>query len=319
MTGDVLGRAVELGDAAAALDHLDEGPLAIVIEGDAGIGKTTLWGAAAELAAERGAHLLVARPTEAEVRLTFSALADLLVGLPIERFASLPPPQIKALNVALLRFEPDEGGIDPRAATAGALALLHALAEERPVLVAIDDVQWLDRASRDALTFAIRRLGTSRIGLLIAARPDERSAQLGIDTALPTRRIKRIRLGPIGPGALYQLFVDRLGQALPRATVVRIAEASKGNPFDALEIARAMLEAGHRDPSAPLPVPSSIDGLAGERIRRLPDETRLELLRVASLARPTTALIDASRLGPAEDAGLVEISLDGDVAFTHPL
>src|SRR5215831_16690984 len=173
MTGDVVGRTVELGDAIAALDHLDEGPLAIVIEGDAGIGKTTLWSAVADLAAERGVHVLIARPAESEARLTFSALADLLVDIPVERFASLPAPQIKALNVALLRFEPDEAGIDPRAATAGALALLFALAEERPVLLAIDDVQWLDRASRDALTFAIRRLGTSRVGLLLTVRPED--------------------------------------------------------------------------------------------------------------------------------------------------
>lgn len=319
MTGDVVGRAVELGDAATALDHLDEGPLAVVIEGDAGIGKTTLWQAAVDLAADRGAHVLIARPTEAEVRLTFSALADLLVDLPVERFASLPAPQIKALNVALLRIEPDEGGVDPRAATAGALALLIALAEERPVVVAIDDVQWLDRSSRDALTFVIRRFGTSRIGLLLAARPDERPAQLGIDTALPTRRIKRIRLGALGAGALYQLFSDRLGRTLPHATVIRIAEASQGNPFDALEIARAVLEAGGQDASAPLPVPASVRDLAGERIRRLPDPTRLELLRVASLARPTTSLIDAARLAPAEAAGLVAVSLDGEVRFAHPL
>ena len=107
MTGDVVGRAVELGDAATALDHLDEGPLAIVIEGDAGIGKTTLWEAGITIARGRGLRVLVARPSGAEAELSFAALIDLFDGIDLGALDGLPAPQRLALEVALLRTEPD--------------------------------------------------------------------------------------------------------------------------------------------------------------------------------------------------------------------
>ena len=319
MTGDVVGRAAELRAAAALLDTLGEGPLAIVIEGEAGIGKTTLWRSIAEMAGDRGARVLVARPAESEARLTFSALADLLVGLPAESFAALPSPQVKALNVALLRFEPEQAGLDVRGATSGTVTLLRGLADDAPVVIAIDDVQWIDSASRDALTFALRRLGDSRICLLLAVRPDDGPAPFGLEAALPADRIRRIRLGSLGTGALYSLFVDRLGHPFPRATIVRIADASGGNPFVALEIGRAMLDGGEQDAGAPVPVPASVRDLATDRIRRLPPATRAELLRAAALARPTTELVDVDRLAAAEAAGLVEIGIDGRITFSHPL
>jgi DNA-binding CsgD family transcriptional regulator len=319
MRGEVVGRTVELGAATALLDTLGEGPLALIIEGEAGIGKTTVWRAAATMAAERGARVLTARPAEPEAQLAFAALADLLEGVPAEDFDSLPAPQHRALDVALLRAEPYSGGIDARAASAGTAALLRGLAADGPLVVAIDDVQWLDPASSDALTFAARRLGASRIGLVVAVRPSDVATPFGLDTVLPASRLTRVRLGPLSTGALYHLFAARLGHSFPRSTIVRIAEASGGNPFYALEIGRAMLDGGRRVAGAPMPVPASVRGLAGDRIRRLPASTREGLLRVAALARPTSALVDVASLGPAEAAGLVEIDLDGHIKFSHPL
>src|SRR5512144_158744 len=146
MAGDVVGLAAELGAAADFLDRLDEGPLAIVIEGDAGIGKTTLWRAIATMAADRGARVLASRPSGSEAQLAFAGLADLLDGVTADNLAALPPPQRRALEVALLREEPDDAGSDARAVTAGTAALLRRLAHDGPVLIALDDGQWLDPA-----------------------------------------------------------------------------------------------------------------------------------------------------------------------------
>src|SRR6185436_8652815 len=105
-------------------------------------------------------------------------------------------------------------------------------------------------------------------------------------------RITHLTLGPLGVGSLYHLFAARLARELPRSTIERIAEASGGNPFHALEIARQVVASGPLDAAAPLPVPESILDAARDRIRRLTPATRAALLRVAALSRPTTALVD---------------------------
>src|SRR4051812_10785673 len=115
MAGEVIGRAAELRAAAAFLDRLDEGPLAIVIEGDPGIGKTTIWRAIATAAADRGARVLATRPGGSETQLAFAGVADLLDGVTTDELATLPAPQRRALEVALLRVEPEGEGSDPRA------------------------------------------------------------------------------------------------------------------------------------------------------------------------------------------------------------
>jgi hypothetical protein len=169
MTDGVLGRGAELEAAGAAFDHLGSGPMALLIEGSAGIGKTAFWHASIAAALDRGARLLTTRAAEAEARLAFSGLADLLGTLDAE-IAELPAPQRRAIDLALLRAEPDETAVDPRAVASGTTAILRRLAAERPLVVAIDDAQWLDSATADALMFAARRLGDApaRSALAIA-------------------------------------------------------------------------------------------------------------------------------------------------------
>jgi DNA-binding CsgD family transcriptional regulator len=321
MTDGVLGRGAEIEAAGAVFDRLTEGPLALLIEGPAGIGKTTMWHAAIAAALDRGARLLTTRAAETEARLAFSGLGDLLGDVDDSVLDELPGPQRRALDVALLRAEPDDAGADPRAVAAATTTILRRIAGERPLVVAIDDSQWLDSTTADALMFAARRLGDAPVGFIATVRTPVRepATLLGLAEALPNVRIHRLSLGPLSVGSLYHVFAARLGRELPRSTIERIAEASGGNPFHALEIARQVVDGGRLDAAAPLPVPESILDAARDRIRRLPPATRGALLRVAALSRPTTALVAPEDLAPAEAEGLVHVGFDGRIAFSHPL
>src|SRR5215207_2216021 len=141
-------------------------PTALVLRGEPGIGKTTLWEAGLALAAELGVRVLVARPGDAESEHAFAGLIDLCEGLDLD---GLPPPQRSALEVALLRRD----GTSPEPHAVG-LALRGALAAAAPVLVAIDDVQSLDALSAEALAYAARRLVDAPVGFLLAGRQGSR-------------------------------------------------------------------------------------------------------------------------------------------------
>jgi AAA ATPase domain len=146
----------------------------LVLCGGPGIGKTTLWEAGIALARRHGTQVLVARPSSAESRMPFAALLDLLGELDPTVFDVLPAPQRTALDVALLRAEPGERPPEPRAIALGLLNVLRALAADGPLLVAIDDVQWLDGPSAGALTFAARRFEGGAIRFLLARRAARR-------------------------------------------------------------------------------------------------------------------------------------------------
>jgi predicted ATPase len=159
---EILGRETELDVTHALIDRV---PLrgGLVVVGAAGIGKTTLWEAGVAAARERGMQTLSARANQAETQLSFTGLVDLLDGVDTTALG-LPAPQEHALAVALLRAEPSGATPEDRAIALGLLGALRALATRNPVLVAIDDVQWLDPPSADALTFAVRRLEAVRPG-----------------------------------------------------------------------------------------------------------------------------------------------------------
>ena len=118
--------------------------VALVLTGGPGIGKTTLWEAGVAAARERGLRVLSARASGAEARLSFAALIDLLDGVGGEELAALPAPQLRALEVALLRTEATDVPPETGAIALGFLNALRALAARGPLLVAVDDVQWLD-------------------------------------------------------------------------------------------------------------------------------------------------------------------------------
>src|SRR5580658_3384966 len=164
-------------DMAALHQLLDGGGslTCLVLAGEVGIGKTTLWESGLELAGEQGYLVLSARASQAEVSFSFASLADLVDDIDPDVLAGLPAPQVHALEVALRRRDPFGAVTDPFAVAAGFLSALRALAERGPVLVAVDDIQWLDRSSADALSFAARRLSGGGARFLVTRRSLTRS------------------------------------------------------------------------------------------------------------------------------------------------
>ena len=156
MGGAVVGRDEELA-AIEKFVAAGSWPRTLLLSGDAGMGKTTLWRAGVEQADAEGHTVLTARPLEAEAKLAYAGVGDLLAARH-DAFTDLPAPQAHALRAALLLEEPSSGSVDERAVSLGFLGVLRALAQARPVLVAVDDVQWLDRASARVLFFSARRL-----------------------------------------------------------------------------------------------------------------------------------------------------------------
>jgi predicted ATPase len=169
----IYGRAAELGRIRAFLDEAAAGPAVLLIEGPAGIGKTTLWSAALDMARERGWWVLSCRPVQSEAPLSFSALADLFDAVPESGLAGLPGPQRHAVDVALLRAEPGPQPPDQRAVAVALLGVIRALGDTAPVLIAVDDLTWLDRASAVVLEYALRRLTAQPAGLLATVTPGE--------------------------------------------------------------------------------------------------------------------------------------------------
>ncbi|HST25382.1 MAG TPA: AAA family ATPase [Gaiellaceae bacterium] len=316
--GGPVGRNRELARVDEFLAAAREDVRALAVTGPAGIGKTAVWSEAVRRAAEAGFTVLSARPGGSEIKLSFAALADLLAPVESTTLAILPAPQRRALDGALLREEVGDEPLDARAVAAAVLSVVQELAASAPVLLAVDDAQWLDPASEAGLEFAVRRLEALPVGVLVSVRVEDRREETFEQALAPDRR-EELELGGLGVAALHGLFKERLGHAFPRPVLVRIASAVAGNPFYALEIARELERTGVPAPGAPLPVPREMQELARARLRRLPAETLEALLAAAALSRPDLSVLDVEALAPAEHAGLVVVADDGKVRFAHPL
>ncbi|VEG52861.1 regulatory protein LuxR [Mycolicibacterium aurum] len=300
-------------------------PTGLIIEGEAGIGKTTLWLSQLEQARERNFRVLTARVGQAESVMAFAALADLLDGVEDAVFDRLPGLQRLALDRVLLRAGGDGPPTDQRVVGAAFVAVLHALADDGPVLIAVDDVQWLDASSRAAIEFAVRRL-RGPFGVLVTERcaPGE-GATVGWLTLDRPDGVDRIWVRPMSTAALHSMIAERLGRKLTRPSVLRIAETSGGNPFFALELAHAV---GDGPTGAESALPATLADLVRRRIGLLDEQTRTLLLSVACVADPTVDLLArahdktpaevAAWLDDAETAGVVTIE-GNRVRFTHPL
>jgi DNA-binding CsgD family transcriptional regulator len=317
---------VELAVSARFLDALQSGPRALVLAGEAGIGKTTLWKQVLAEARARSYWVLICRPTQSETALSFAALADLLAEVPADVLGRLPGPQQRGLQVALLKAEPEEAARDHRAISAGLLSVLSELASRAPVLVGIDDLRWLDRPSARVLEFAVRRFGGLRAGLVATMRtPDEEVLPLGLAEALSPDQLDRVEVGPLAPDVLHRIVREQIGIGVPRPTLVRIQQASGGNPLFALEIARSVNRAGTRMSDSHVPVPHHVGDMVAERIEALSPGAREQLLVTSALASPTIELVTtaggpgtAEGLAEAEEAGVVELE-GGRIRFAHPL
>jgi DNA-binding CsgD family transcriptional regulator len=312
-----LGREQESAAVGRFLATIEERPAAVVLEGEPGIGKTALVAHAVGEARRRGFRILEARPTSAESSLSFVGLTDLLSDAhPF--FAELPLPQRRALEVALLLDELTDMRPDPRAIGLGLLGVLRALAASSPVVVAIDDLQWLDAASASALSFALRRVTAERIGLLAAMRADAEPASGELTRSL---RSERLALGPLSVGAIHALLAERLQLSIPRSLLLRIHEGCRGNPLFALEIGRSVRESGVPEPGQPFEIPSDAETLFAVRLEQLPDDTLDALAVAAATAAPTLSFVGAVSGGALEPAIRADvILLEGErIHFTHPL
>jgi DNA-binding CsgD family transcriptional regulator len=320
----IVGRERELETISSFFDKGSAtGDRALVLEGVAGIGKTTLWREATRMAGRAGYRVLEARPTAAEAGLTFSALDDLLAGSIEEISDSMPAPQVTALEIAFFRRAADGGSADPHALSLGALGALRALATTGPLIVAIDDVQWLDRGSAATLAFALRRLDEEPVRLIASRRDDPALPASALLEAVTSMSVTRVGVGPLSETALHHMIRMHLGRTLPRPVLLRVHQLSAGNPFFALELARALPEPPDREPV----LPETLDRLTRGRLARLPARVRRVLEPIALLARPTVTVIE--RLQPNPDAlalpldkavaaGVIELETDG-IRFTHPL
>lgn len=312
----IVGREGELAVVEAFLAEDDPGARTLAIVGEPGIGKTTVWREAVRRARERAAVVLVAGPAESEARLSFAGLTDLLSPVSGERLASLPAPQQQALAVALLRAEAARPP-ERRLVGTALLSLLRDLAADGEVVLAVDDVQWLDSPSAGAIEFAARRLIHEPVRLILSVRTGPAEGPVLEDIAR-SGKLERLELGPLSVASLHRIVADHLGHTFPRPTLVRIAQASAGNPLHALEIARLVDREGAGGAAA-LPVPEGLQAVVAERVRSLPADTCAALLRAAALARPDLRLVDAAAIAPAEEAGLVRVGAEGRVEFEHPL
>jgi DNA-binding CsgD family transcriptional regulator len=326
----IIGREEELAVLEQRLSAIiDGGTAALVLEGEPGIGKTTLFRTGVSAALGRGYSVLSCRPSASEVQLSYAGLGDLLEGIEPDVLAALPPPQCQGLEVALRLRDVREAPSDPRTIALAFRNVLRELSAAHPLVVAVDDAQWLDVPSAAVLEFAARRLESEPLLLLIASRREPgHESRLDLEgTAFDGRRT-HLEIGPLDVDELHQLVHRRLGRALPRPELMRLRDASGGNPFYALELARVLPQAGDvRRSAEPLPLPETLRQLVDRRLDALPAPVRRILEVAAALSEPTLALLEAAA-GPGDDTStLLEVAvaasvieLDAEkVRFAHPL
>jgi DNA-binding CsgD family transcriptional regulator len=310
----LVGRERELARVHAFLSGEDGTKL--LLEGEPGIGKTTLWSAGLADARTRDACILQARPAAAERDLSFAALGDLLDDLR-EEIGALPAPQRRALRAALLLDDVKSEPPDQRTIAVGLTELFRRAARDSPVIIAVDDVQWLDGPSARGIEFASRRLADAEVRLLLTARP-------GSELPLSFTPAERLTVGPLSVDELDLLIRTRLGARLTRPVVRQLANASGGNPFYARELAESLLRSGRTlSPGERLPIPTHLRAVTAGRIGTLSPRAREAALATASLAQATAAAVAdvAGGSDAIDEAVAVGVLVrDGDsLRFTHPL
>ncbi len=309
------GRQVECGTVDELVDAIRAGESrALVVHGEAGVGKTVLLDHLSERA--QGCRVARATAVQSEMPLAFAGLHQLCAPM-LDRLDALPVPQRGALATAFGR----SAGPAPDRFLIGlaVLGLLSHVAEERPLLCLVDDEQWLDHPSAQALAFVARRLGAEAVGLVFAARtPSEDLA------GLPELRVPGLPEPEAGA-----LLDSVLTGPIDRRIRDQIIAETRGNPLALVELPRGMtgaeLAGGFGLPGA-IPLESSIEASFRRRVDALPDRTRQLLLLAAADPTGDAVLlwraaghlgIGADAAAPAVDAGLVE--LDTRVRFRHPL
>lgn len=317
----LVGREDELAAVMAALDGIGRHGTALVLRGEAGIGKSALLGVGMDTARERDLRVLYTAGVETESGLPFAGLHRLLRPV-IGGVERLMPIQRSALLAALGLI--DEPAGDPLLVALAALELLSAQATERPIVVIADDLQWLDPASRDVIAFIGRRIEVEPIVVLGAVRD-------GYEQELGELRLPELALAALGPDAAAEVLDSRAVGLSPSLRERLLAEAA-GNPLALVELP-ALATTGAADSAAGgaiLPISARLERTFAKRSRDMPPETQAVLLIAAadeasSLPEICTAgeamagaPVSELSLEPAIHAGLVRV--DGRrLSFRHPL
>ena len=322
MAVEIIGRREERLAFGEFLEAVPAGGQALLLEGDAGIGKTALWQEANGLARERGFGVLTARSAPSEAQIAFATIGDLFAPVVEESLPELMPVQRYALETALLMREPDGPPPEVRLLGLALLSVVRALAQDAPLLVGLDDVQWVDASSVEVLRFMLRRLESEPVGVLATVRGRPVQIPLELDRAFGGFR--RLAVEPLSVGAIHRLLWGRLALNLPRPELMRVHEIAGGNPFFALELGRAIARGAIRADSANVALPESLSALVTDRLGALPLRVHKTLVAVAALAAPSVTLLEPLAATVVEDIELAEkkgiVELDGDrIHFTHPL
>jgi DNA-binding CsgD family transcriptional regulator len=324
----VVVRAAESVEIGRFLDALASGSRCLLLEGEVGIGKTTLLRWAKESASDRGYRVLSASPVEMEVPWEFAALADLLETVPKTVVDELPESQRRAVGVAVFRDEPPDIPVDPRTLATAVLRIVRRLAEETPVVLAVDDLPLLDAPSARVLSYVLRRVRDAAVGLLGAVRVEwsTEPAPLVTDSVEP-HRVARVSVGALGLEAMSDLLATRTGLTLGRSGLVRVHELSRGNPLFALELVGENATELAADPGRSVSVPESLRRLVRRRVSPLTASARDVLLVAALSGEPSQAVVSAAAADPqgaGQDlervvrAGVIQRRGD-DLTFAHPL
>ncbi len=315
-----MGRRHELELIGDAFARTAGGRRTVVsIRGEAGIGKTCLTAALAETAVRQGATVITSAATEVEAELGWAGLASLLRAIDPAVLDALPEWHAEALGAAT--GHRPRAGLEPGAVAAALAALLQSMVSSDPCVIVIDDLQWLDHASASAVTFALRHLTDRPILFAFAARP--------VTVAIDLARLGGDDLVVIEPSPLSlagtRVLLAGVGVRLGRVDLVRVQEATGGNPLHVTETAR-LLRAGGAIADALLP--NSLREIIDADLRRLPDEHVDVLAAAALMPQPNVELLlhlfaeerVERALSAAESLEVVRVGdRDEAIVFRHPL
>lgn len=313
----LIGRDEDLTRLYEFLESENGTTIVLVLEGEPGIGKTTLWRAGIDRARELGFRVMEARPAASERQLSFAVLGDLLADVKDE-ISALPAPQRRALRIALVLDEAAGEPPEQRTIAVAVTELLRRMAADSRLMLALDDAQWIDAPSAAALAFAMRRLDEPSVRVLATTRTNEASAFVPEGS-------ERRSVGPLSLDALDRLSRQRLGARFLRPALQRLHDVSGGNPFYALGLAAGLLRSGYRlQPGEPLPIPTHLREVVRARLATITPSAREAALAAAALAQPNVATVQAAvgngsaAIAEAVSAGVLET--DGELLhFAHPL
>ena len=322
--GSMFGRDAERARIEGLLDSVAAGPVGLALEGTPGIGKTTLWRAAVQSARGRGYQVLSTAPGEPDAVLAFAGLGDLFDEAVPEFAADLPGPQRHALFAALSLVGATEVPAESTALPRAILTMLRRLADTGPVVLAIDDEQWLDPPSARVLAFALPRLRAESVFVLLTRRVEsngtlwpELARNFGSDG------LKALTVAPLDLATTDALLRAQLGRTIPRPVLRRVHATSGGNPLFALAIARELDASGSRPDD--IPIPRTLSAAIERRLGGIDDRAYDPLLAIAAVSQANLATLQAVlpgfRLGDLDSAVRAEIvEVTGErFRFTHPL